>query len=301
MGGHAAGNANQSAHRVVRAGLDRGGGIRRFPKDLAKLQATILAAVKGKQSQRPMGSDEEGLEVRRPFCARKSPPLWRARLPDVVQVLVAALTQFLLGAQARLALPRDRSNNRASLPGIGGPRQHPSSHLESLGTPTGPADYSRELYAELHALAARWLRDQRKNHSLQATDLVHEAFLRLHAGRELPGQDRVGFLALASTAMRCALVDHARSRGRRKRSPPGERVPVDAILVEYEDRAVDMLALDEALRRLDRFDPDMASAVELRFFGGLSAKEAADFLGIPQRTFERRWSAVRAWLRAEVG
>jgi RNA polymerase sigma factor (TIGR02999 family) len=173
--------------------------------------------------------------------------------------------------------------------------------LESSGIRSDPADYSRGLYAELHALAARWLRDQRKNHTLQATELVHEAFLRLHAGRELAGQDRVGFLALASTAMRCALVDHARTRGRLKRSPPGEQLPVDALLVEYEDRAIDMLALDEALRRLDTFDPDMASAVELRFFGGLSAKEASAFLGIPLRTFERRWSAVRAWLRAEVG
>jgi RNA polymerase sigma-70 factor, ECF subfamily len=173
--------------------------------------------------------------------------------------------------------------------------------LDSPGTRTDPPEYSRGLYAELHALAARWLRDQRKNHTLQATELVHEAFLRLHGGRELPGQDRVEFLALASTAMRCALVDHARTRGREKRCPPGERIPMDALLVAYEDRAVDMLALDEALRKLDTFDPDMASAVELRFFGGLSAKEAAAILGIPLRTFERRWSPVRAWLRAEVG
>ena len=145
------------------------------------------------------------------------------------------------------------------------------------------------------------MRERRKDHTLQATALVHEAYLRLHEGRELAASDRVGFLALASTAMRCALVDHARAHGSEKRQPPDERVPLDALLVAYEDRAVDMLALDEALERLDGFDPEMARAVEMRFFGGLSAEETAEFLGIPLRTFERRWKAARAWLRAEIG
>ena len=145
------------------------------------------------------------------------------------------------------------------------------------------------------------MREQRKDHTLQATALVNEAYLRLHDGRELAATDRIGFLALASTAMRCVLVDHARSRGRDKRQPPGERVPLDALLVAYEDRAVDMLALDEGLERMDAFDPEMARAVEMRFFGGLSAEETAGFLGIPLRTFERRWQAARAWLRAEIG
>jgi len=162
-------------------------------------------------------------------------------------------------------------------------------------------DCTPELYAELHALAARWMREQRKDHTLQATALVHEAYLRLHDGRELAATDRLGFLALASTAMRCALVDHARARGRDKRNPPGERVPLDTLLVAYEDRAVDMLAFDEALERLGSFDPEMARSVELRFFGGLSSEETASLLAIPLRTFERRWKAARAWLRAEVG
>ena len=160
--------------------------------------------------------------------------------------------------------------------------------------------FESDLYSELHAIAARWMRDQPRNHTLQATELVHEAYLRLHGRPELSALDRVGFLAHASTAMRCALVDHARSRARQKRQPHGDRVPLDSLLLSYEDRAVDLLALDEALRRLDTFDPDMASAVDLRFFGGLSAEETAELLGIPLRTFERRWRAVRAWLRAEV-
>lgn len=163
-------------------------------------------------------------------------------------------------------------------------------------------ELSRQLFAELHALAEQWMRGQRRNdHTLQASALVNEAYLRLRDSLGLAREERVRFLALASRAMRSVLVDHARARCSQKRTPPGERVPLDELLIAYEEGAVDMLLLDEALERLTKFDPEMARAVELRFFGGLSMAEIAEQLGLPARSFDRRWQAARAWLRAEVG
>jgi RNA polymerase sigma-70 factor (ECF subfamily) len=158
----------------------------------------------------------------------------------------------------------------------------------------------RDLYDELHRRAEGMMRGQPAGHTLQATALVHEVLLKMWGGTEPPWEDRARFLAAASKAMRHVLVDHARARARDKRQPPGDRVPLDSITTAYEARAGDLLALDEALDRLAAFDPTMARAVELRFFGGLSVEEAARLLEIPVRTLERRWSAVRAWLFAEV-
>jgi RNA polymerase sigma factor (TIGR02999 family) len=159
----------------------------------------------------------------------------------------------------------------------------------------------RELYSELHRRAERWMRSQPRNVTLQTTALVNEACLKILASEEARPSDRVHLLALASTAMRHVLVDHARSRARLKRSPPGDRTELEGLAVAYEDHAVDLLALDEALRRLAEFDPPMARAVELRFFGGMSVEDTARVLGLPKRTFERCWEATRAWLRAEIG
>lgn len=156
------------------------------------------------------------------------------------------------------------------------------------------------LYAELHALAVNCMKGQPPDHTLQATALVNEAYLRVAGSSERGWRDRVHFLAVAARAMRCVLVDRARARGRSKRSPPGERTPLDQVLVTYGERAVDLLALDDALARLAEFDGPMARAVELHFFGGLSMDETAKALGLKKRTFERQWSATRAWLLEEV-
>src|SRR5688572_23017037 len=158
-----------------------------------------------------------------------------------------------------------------------------------------------ELYAELHARAERFMRTQPADLTLQTTALVHEACLKLFGKERLEGADRSHLLALGSSAMRSVLVDHARQRGRVKRQPPGERVPVDQIQVAYEERAVDLLALDEAMRELAGFDPDMARAVEMHFFGGLTMEDTARAIGVPLRTLERRWVVTRKWLRAEIG
>jgi RNA polymerase sigma factor (TIGR02999 family) len=158
-----------------------------------------------------------------------------------------------------------------------------------------------ELYSELRRRAERFMRGQPRDLTLQTTALVHEACLKIFGQERLEGADRAHLLALASTAMRSVLVDQARARGRIKRLPPGERVPIDDLQVAYEDRAVDLLALDDALARLATFDPPMAKAVELHFFGGLALEDTARTLGMPLRTLERRWAATRAWLRTEIG
>jgi RNA polymerase sigma factor (TIGR02999 family) len=158
-----------------------------------------------------------------------------------------------------------------------------------------------ELYAELRARAGRFMRGQPRDLTLQTTALVHEACLKIFGCERLESGDRSHILALASSAMRSVLVDHARARSRVKRSPPGERVPLDELRMAYEERAVDLLALDEALKELATFDSEMARAVELHFFGGLSLENTARALDMPVRTLERRWAATRAWLRAEMG
>lgn len=144
------------------------------------------------------------------------------------------------------------------------------------------------------------MRGQPACHTLQATALVHEVLLKMWGETDPPWEDRARFLAAASKAMRHVLIDHARARARDKRQAPGERLPLDAITAAYEARAGDLIALDEALDRLGAFDPLMARAVELRFFGGLSVEDSARILDIPLRTLERRWAVVRAWLHAEV-
>lgn len=159
----------------------------------------------------------------------------------------------------------------------------------------------RELYAELHARAERFMRGQPPDQTLQTTALVHEACLKLFGHERLEGADRSHLLALASTAMRSVLVDHARARGRIKRLPPGERLPIDEVQLAFEERAVDLLAMDEALGKLSSFDATMARVVELHFFGGLSLEDTARAVDLPLRTLERRWAGTRAWLRAEIG
>jgi RNA polymerase sigma-70 factor, ECF subfamily len=154
------------------------------------------------------------------------------------------------------------------------------------------------LYDELRRLAAFQLRRERPDHTLRATALVNEAYLKLLHQDRVRCENRAHFFAVASRAMRCLLVDHARARGTSKR---GGRRFVDAELAErVVAPAVDLLALDEALARLARMDPRQEQLVELRYFGGLTIAEAAHVLGVSPATVSREWSAARAWLFAEL-
>lgn len=155
------------------------------------------------------------------------------------------------------------------------------------------------IYKELHAIAARHMRRERQDHTLQATVLVHEAFLQLAGTDKIDWQNRAHFFALASRAMRRLLIDHARSAKAEKRPGGHQQVDLDDAL-HMPAASIDLLALNEALERLATFDPRQSSIVEMRFFAGLSFEEIAEVLQISERTAKRDWTMARAWLLAEL-
>jgi RNA polymerase sigma factor (TIGR02999 family) len=158
------------------------------------------------------------------------------------------------------------------------------------------------LYDELHALAERLMRTPGAGRTLQPTALVNEAWLRLgEAGDGAGFEGRTHFLGVAAKAMRSVLIDQARRRASLKRGGAGERVPLESVLELFDDRASDVLALDEALTRLETLDPELARLVELRFFGGLSVEETARALGKSEPTVVRGWRVARLWLQRELG
>ncbi len=157
------------------------------------------------------------------------------------------------------------------------------------------------VYEELHRQASRYLRRERAGHTLQTTALIHEAYLKLIDQREVNWQNRAHFFGIAAQAMRRILVDYARERHRAKRGGIGENLPLEeAALVVSEERRVDLVALDEALTRLAKFDERQARIVELRYFSGLSIEETAEVLGISPATVKSDWNVAKAWLRHEI-
>lgn len=161
-----------------------------------------------------------------------------------------------------------------------------------------PPDPFPEVEPELHAIAARLLRGERRNHTLQPTALLHEAWLRLSAVHN-PWQDRAHFLRAAAGTMRRVLVDHARARQRDKRFQAGERITLAPDLLEAGAEPADLLVVDDLLQRLHAVDPELVRVVELRVFGGLGHDEIAAVLGTSLRTVERSWRLARAYLRRE--
>jgi RNA polymerase sigma factor (TIGR02999 family) len=157
------------------------------------------------------------------------------------------------------------------------------------------------VYEELRRLAARQLRRERRDHTLQATELVHEAFLRL-AGADADWRDRAHFLAVAARAMRRVLVDHARARQRQKRSGGSLFVTLDTSVgtPKGEAQVTDIIALDRALRELEEHDPRKARAIELCLFAGLTGPEAATALGVSEPTVRRDLRMARAWLTTRL-
>ncbi|SPE33260.1 RNA polymerase, sigma subunit, ECF family [Candidatus Sulfopaludibacter sp. SbA6] len=157
------------------------------------------------------------------------------------------------------------------------------------------------VYNELRRLAGRYMQDERTGHTLQPTALVHEAFLRLAGQDRANWRNRAQFMGIAGQLMRRILVDHARKRHAAKRG--GTLVTLDEGVGNPHSTAAqpeEILAVDEALARLDRLDPQQARVVELRYFGGLSAEETAEAMGMSQRTVEREWATAKAWLRAQL-
>jgi RNA polymerase sigma-70 factor, ECF subfamily len=155
------------------------------------------------------------------------------------------------------------------------------------------------VYDELHRLARSYFRRERGDHTLQATALVHEAYMRLVDQRAVM-ENRSHFLAVAATQMRRILVDYARKHGAARRGSAGEKVLLEDTMAIVQQQPLDMLGLDEALVKLAELDPDQARLVELRFFGGLSVEETAEIMGISTATVKRSWSSARAFLHQQM-
>ena len=153
------------------------------------------------------------------------------------------------------------------------------------------------VYDELRRIARRSLSSQRREHTLQPTALVHEAYLRLAGRDSIPWNDRAHFFAVASQMMRQILVDHARKRGAAKRGAGNTiSLSVDEISASEQQPNLDVLALDRALTRLASFDPRQSQIVELRFFGGLSIEKTAEIVKVSPATAKREWTTARLWL-----
>ncbi|OLC79755.1 MAG: hypothetical protein AUH72_13770 [Acidobacteria bacterium 13_1_40CM_4_65_8] len=156
-----------------------------------------------------------------------------------------------------------------------------------------------QVYAELRRLAAAYMRRERPGQTLQATALVHEAYLRL-AGAGTPWHDKRHFVGIAARSMRQILIERARARGAQKRWAGLDRVTLSDSLAIARDQEAMLPALDEALERLEKIDAEQARIIELRYFAGLSIEEAADALGISPATLKRRFALARAWLFREL-
>ncbi len=156
------------------------------------------------------------------------------------------------------------------------------------------------VYDELKKIAAYKLVSERKNHTLQATALVHEAYLRLIDQHSVNWQNRAHFFAIASEMMRRILVNHAEAHNAQKRGDGKTLVSLDDVDNLAGDSEVDLIFLDNALNELAEFDPTQAKIVELKFFGGLTNEEAAEVFGVSESTIKREWRMARAWLTTKL-
>jgi RNA polymerase sigma factor (TIGR02999 family) len=156
------------------------------------------------------------------------------------------------------------------------------------------------VYTELRQLARRYMRRERPGHTMQTTALIHEAYLRLVDQNQVRWENRAHFLGIAARLMRQILIEHARRRTRAKRGGGAGTISLDEVALVSQARATELLALDDAMERLAAIDPRKSRVVELRFFGGLSPKEAAEVLHIAPNTVLRDWRLAKAWLHREI-
>jgi RNA polymerase sigma-70 factor, ECF subfamily len=156
------------------------------------------------------------------------------------------------------------------------------------------------VYGELRGLAKNYLQDERADHTLQATALVHEAYLRLVGSDRIEWQNRAQFFGIAAQVMRHILVDHARKHSADKRGSGERRLSLDEAVSFAEDRDVNLVALDDALKTLATLDEEQSRIVELRFFGGLSIKEISSVLDISETTVSRKWNTAKLWLHDQI-
>ena len=179
--------------------------------------------------------------------------------------------------------------------------RRPGTATQLLIDATGGDERAREamlplVYAELRSVAARYMRRERLDHTLQPTALVHEAYVRLIDQERVDWENRAQFVGLAVVMMRRILVNHARERVAAKRGGPLERISLSMVVDALPETTVDVIALHEALDRLSALDPRKGRIVELKFFGGLTTAEVGKLLDLSSATIEREWSFARAWL-----
>jgi len=156
------------------------------------------------------------------------------------------------------------------------------------------------VYRELHRLAHHYMKRENPGHTLQTSALVNEAFVKLVDQRDVQWQNRAHFFGVAAQLMRRILVDYARSRNYLKRGSGALQVSLDETLIVSEERAAEVLALDDVLKGLAEFDIRKSNIVELRFFGGLSIDETAEVLGVSPGTVMRDWTLAKAWLKKQM-
>jgi RNA polymerase sigma factor (TIGR02999 family) len=156
------------------------------------------------------------------------------------------------------------------------------------------------VYAEMRRIAGSCFRGVRSDHTLTPTAVVHEAWMRLSGGASPNWSDRRHFYASAAQAMRHVLIDHARSRGAAKRGGGRYRVPIDADDLAATADSSQIIALEDAVNRLEQWNGELGEIVRLRFYAGLTTEQAADVMGLTLRTFKRRWSLARGWLEQDL-
>jgi RNA polymerase sigma-70 factor, ECF subfamily len=156
------------------------------------------------------------------------------------------------------------------------------------------------VYEHLHRLAERQFQAERIGHTLQPTALIGELYMRIIRDGAIDWQNRAHFYAVAASTIRRILVDHARMMNAKRRPKPAQRVQFDDVVLYSDDRAEEILVVDEALRKLSEWDERQAKVVEFRFFGGLSFAETAEVLGVSDRTVMRDWTMARAWLASRL-
>lgn len=168
----------------------------------------------------------------------------------------------------------------------------------SAGSESAPEKLLELVYDDLRRLAAAYMQNERGDHTLQATALVHEAFVRLVDWKNVSWESKAQFFAIAAQVMRKILIDHARVKKAQKRG--GQKIALDDAVSFTTEKEFDLLALEEALRSLETIDARQARIVELRFFGGLTVEEVAEVLNISESTVKREWKTAKAWLKTQL-